>query len=475
MEHEINEFEEIDLKDLIHIIKMRWWIIVLFFVLSVIVTGVVSFKVLDPVYKAEASLFVGKESNSIASIDIGEFSLNQKLVSDYREIILSKLVAKEVIKDLNLDMSVETFQKRVSVYTVKDSRFFKIGFESTNPQIAMDVVNKLSEVIIEKAEEIIQVKNVQRIDIAELPVNPIRPNRTMNIAIAGVLGIMIGVFIIFILEYLNYTIKTDKDVERYLGLNIIGEIPVFQGAERGKKKKKSKKMKNGFSLSLISYLDPKAPASEAYRSLRTNIGYMSLDKQIKTILVTSPGPAEGKTTTSANIAISMTQVGKKVLLVETDLRKPKIHRYFGKLNDVGVTDVIVNDLDIDDVIKPIEKIENLSIISSGAIPPNPAELLDSKKMSIFIDQLKERFDLIIFDTPPVGQLTDAAVLGKLVDGAILVVASGQSNIDIAKHAKASLDNVNVKLLGTVMTKINKASSGAYYNRYYSYDQYYYNN
>ncbi len=228
------------------------------------------------------------------------------------------------------------------------------------------------------------------------------------------------------------------------------------------------------SPNLISYHDPKAPASEAYRSLRTNIGYTSVDKHIQTIVVTSPGPAEGKSTTTANIAISMAQIGKKVLLVEGDLRKPKVHKYFYLLNDVGVTDVIVNNSSIKDVIKEISDIENLHLICSGKLPPNPAEIFESKKMNEFIENMKMDYDLILIDTPPVGQLTDAAILGKKVDGVILVLASGQSNIEMAKHAKAALDNVGAKILGTILTKIDKASSGAYYYRYYNYDRYYYN-
>jgi succinoglycan biosynthesis transport protein ExoP len=187
---------------------------------------------IKPVYLAETSLFVGKENSLIGSIDLNDFSLDQKLVTDYREIIKSKLVSKEVIEKLNLDMDVETFHERMSVTTIKDSRFFKISFESTDPQIAMDVANSLAEVIIKKAEEVIEVKNIKVIDVAELPKSPIKPNKKMNIAIAGVLGIMLGVFLVFTIEYMDHTIKGKRDVERYLGLNTIGEIPAFKGERR---------------------------------------------------------------------------------------------------------------------------------------------------------------------------------------------------------------------------------------------------
>lgn len=234
MEEARQEFDEIELKELLHIFRIHWWIVALIMAVAVSVSAFVSWRVLEPVYRAESTLFVGREAGSqIAGIDLGQFSLEQKLVVDYREIILSRLVAREVIGKLDLDMTVEAFQSRVAVNTLRDSRLFKITFESTSPELARDVTNALSEAIILKAEEIMEVKNVQIIDLAETPVGAVRPNRKMNLAIAGALGLMLGTFLIFLMEYLNHTIKSERDVERHLGLNILGEIPVFEGEERG--------------------------------------------------------------------------------------------------------------------------------------------------------------------------------------------------------------------------------------------------
>jgi capsular exopolysaccharide synthesis family protein len=143
---------------------------------------------------------------------------------------------------------------------------------------------------------------------------------------------------------------------------------------------------NKLSLNIISYHDPKSPASEAYRELRTNIGYLSVDKQLKTILFTSAGPAEGKSTTAANFAVSMAQIEKNVLLMEGDLRKPKVHRYFSVLNDIGLTDAIVNKNEVNDIVKNIDEIENLHLICSGPIPPNPSEIMESKKWLICLSR-----------------------------------------------------------------------------------------
>jgi len=480
VQHEQQELQEMDLREIIHIFSVRWWVIAIFMVVSILVTGFVTFTVLDPVYRAETSLFVGRESDKIASLDLGEFNLNKSLVSDYRQLILSRLVTKEVIEELGLDMSVETFQKKVEVTTIQDSRLFKISFESTDPQLAMDVANSLAEVLVEKAQDIIQVKNVRIVDVAELPQNPIKPNKRQNIVIAAILGAFIGAGVVLLLEYLDYTIKNANDVEKHLKLNTIGEIPQFEGEKRGKNKgllsgkiqsSRKKRDKNTISPVLITITDPKAPASEAYRSLRTNIGYSGIDKQVKLIVITSSGMAEGKSTTAANLAISLAQSGKKVLLMEGDLRKPRVHRYFSLSNDIGITDVVVKNLKIEEAIKRFKDNENLSIICSGSLPPNPTEILESKKLADLLHQLKEEFDLVLIDTPPVGQLTDGAVLASIADGVILVAASGESNIDMVKRSKAALMQVNANIIGVVLTKINKATSGSYY-KYYNYDKYY---
>lgn len=177
----------------------------------------------------------------------------------------------------------------------------------------------------------------------------------MNLAIAAVLGVMLAVGLIFLMEYLDSTIKNKKDVARYLGINVIGEIPEFTGEERGSNVgntiKNTMNTESNLSQNLICYHDPKARASEAYRSLRTNIGFLGVDNQIKIVVVTSPDQAEGKTTTSANIAISMAQIEKRVLIIEGDLRKPKVNKYFDVPNDKGIVDIIIHDLEPESVIK----------------------------------------------------------------------------------------------------------------------------
>ena len=217
--------------------------------------------------------------------------------------------------------------------------------------------------------------------------------------------------------------------------------------------------------SLIVHNNPKSPAAEAYRVLRTNIQFASVDKPIKVIAVTSAGPEEGKTTTVTNLAISFAQSGNKVLLIDADLRRPRVHKSFDLPNDTGVTTVLAQHADFRTCITEC-KIDNLYILTSGLIPPNPSELLSSNAMKSLIMQLREDFDMILLDSPPVGIVTDAAILSTIADGTILVVSSGKIEIEAAQRAKELLQKVDANILGVVLNNVKKNRKNSYYYNYY---------
>lgn len=219
---------------------------------------------------------------------------------------------------------------------------------------------------------------------------------------------------------------------------------------------------------LILNKGSKSVVAEAYRVLRTNIMYSSIDKKIKTIAVTSSGPLEGKSSTVANFAIALAHAGSRVLIMDLDLRKPRVHKIFQISNRMGLTNIIVEDLDWKEHMYTLEELPTLSIITSGPIPPNPSELCGSEKMKHFINSLKEEFDYIIIDTPPSGVVTDGSLIASYVDGIILVVASGNVEIDAAKRTKKLLNNVNANIVGVVLNKIPVNDSGYYNYYYYSY-------
>lgn len=222
---------------------------------------------------------------------------------------------------------------------------------------------------------------------------------------------------------------------------------------------------------LITHVNPKSPVSEAFRTLRTNIQFSSLDKEIRVITVTSSEPAEGKSTVISNLGIAMAQAGQNVLIIDADLRKPTIHKVFKINNSLGFTSALVENVEIGSVINEIEGIDNLSVLTSGPIPPNPSELLNSKKCKNFIEELKDSFDIILLDAPPVGVVTDAAILSTIVDGIILVIGHGQVDIHSIQRTKELLEKVNAPILGTVLNRIpiSKGKYGGY--KYYSYYEY----
>lgn len=226
-------------------------------------------------------------------------------------------------------------------------------------------------------------------------------------------------------------------------------------------KKKRKFATTDPSRKLIANLDPKSPISEQYRTIRTNVQYSSIDKELKTLMVTSSGPAEGKSTTAANLAVVFAQLGKKVLLVDADLRKPTVHRSFGVNNLFGFTTVLTKQATLASTVLDTEE-KDLYILTSGPIPPNPAELLSSKSMEQFIEEAKEQFDYVLFDTPPLLAVADPQILANKVDGSIYVVFSGKTEIDQAKKAKELLLNAQSKLVGVVLNHKELKNNEYYY-------------
>jgi capsular exopolysaccharide synthesis family protein len=216
--------------------------------------------------------------------------------------------------------------------------------------------------------------------------------------------------------------------------------------------------------SLVALTSPRSPASEAYRTLRTNLEFSSLDEPLRTMVVTSPGPEEGKSTTLANLAVTLAHAEKRVILVDCDLRRPSLHEIFGSSNDVGVTTMVVDEEALRDPPLLDIGVEGLRLLPSGPLPPNPSELVGSRRMGEIISTLSERADFVLFDAPPVIAVTDAAVLASRVDGVLLVIKAGTTKRDHAKRAKALLDKVNAHVVGAVLNNIKVDTS---YYSYYS--------
>lgn len=226
-------------------------------------------------------------------------------------------------------------------------------------------------------------------------------------------------------------------------------------------------------LRLFTLNNPKSIASEAFRTLRTNIQFTNIDKSIKTIVITSSVQGEGKTTVTSNLATSIAQTEKRVLLIDCDMRKPRVHKVFGVTNLEGLTNILMGEKNLADVaFKGDQDIQSLTIVTSGPIPPNPAELLGSRRMSDFLQDMRDQFDMIILDSPPINLVTDSAILSTITDGTIMVVEVGKTDIEAAVSGKELLEKVNANLIGVVLNKIPTRGRSYYNYSYYQYDEYY---
>jgi succinoglycan biosynthesis transport protein ExoP len=310
-----------------------------------------------------------------------------------------------------------------------------------------------------RISEVMQPTDIQVIDVAVAPDpdKPIKPNKKMNLLITGFLSFCSGIGLAFLLEYLNQTICDADDVGRYLGLPVLGNIPRFERND-------ARPQNSGARLTLIAYEQAKSPVAEAYRTLRTNLQFSRADGPLQTLMYTSAGPGEGKSTIAANSAVVLAQTGKRVILVDCDLRKPGQHKIFN-LSNRGVTDILIEDLPVSAFLQDTE-IAALKVLTSGAIPPNPSELLGSARMDGLLNALKSSADYLIIDAPPVVAVTDACVLAAKMDGVVLVVKTGTVRPEMGRHAKELLLKANARILGAVLNWVELEKENAYYYYYY---------
>ena len=317
-----------------------------------------------------------------------------------------------------------------------------------------------------------QPDNLKISSTAITPIQPIGPNRSRNIIVALLISLAAGVGLAFLLDYLDDSIKTSDDIGRHLGLPTLALIPFTTGAE--KRKINQLGNSNGAessALALIVSGDKRSAMVEAYRHLRTSLLFSSAGKPPQTILVTSAQPSEGKTTTAINTAITLAQSGAEVLIIDCDLRRPRLHKHFGVANVNGLTSYLSSNKNPESLIQTYSDLPNLKVITSGPIPPNPAELLSSNEMKNLLQYLKGTYKHIIIDSPPAIFFTDAAILSMIVDGVILVTLAGKSSIYLTRRFKQRLGSIGARIYGVVLNGI-RATSLEYDYYGYGYSSYY---
>ncbi len=312
--------------------------------------------------------------------------------------------------------------------------------------------------------------NVRSLDRAVESSAPVRPRVSVNMILGAFLGMLLGIALAFLVETMDRTVKTQEEIDLIPGLPYLGMVPRIPGSQKLREGKR--RPDSDPEVDLIVHRNPGSTVAEQCRSIRTNLLFASPDSPMEKLLVSSAGPREGKTTAAASLAITMAQSGSRVLLVDTDMRRPRLHRIFGVGNQIGVTTILSGDAEIEDVVKDTE-VPNLFILPSGITPPNPAEICQSVKFKKMLDDLSERFDRVIMDSPPIMLVTDAVVLSTLVDGALIVARSGATSRMALTEATRSLLDVGSKVLGCVLNDFNLEKRGYGYYRYSRYGYYRY--
>ncbi|MGB7209277.1 MAG: polysaccharide biosynthesis tyrosine autokinase [Pyrinomonadaceae bacterium] len=293
---------------------------------------------------------------------------------------------------------------------------------------------------------------------AFVPTSPIGPQRNRNIFVAFLLSLAAGIGLAFLMDYLDDSVKTSDDIGRHLGLPTLALIPHHALTEKRRMGLMPKNGNGGHpSTAMITLEDRHSPTAEAYRHLRTSLLFSSAGKPPQTILVTSSQPSEGKTTTAINTAITLAQSDVDVVLIDCDLRRPRLHSYFEMENTRGLTNYLSGEQDTEHLVKRCKELPKLRVITSGPIPPNPAELLSSDEMKKLLQFLRGRYKHVIIDSPPAISFTDAAILSTLVDGVVLVAMAGKSSIHLMRRFKQRLGNIGARIYGVVLNGIKSSS------------------
>lgn len=336
----------------------------------------------------------------------------------------------------------------------------------------VEVTTQLYEGLLEKLNDVkllstLTTTNVQVLDKAEVPLRPARPRKLFNIGLSVLIGLVLGVGLALFVEYLDNTVKSAEDVDRLLGLPVLGLVPALESLERKRWSalpRVHRARAEGRPI-LISQRQ-RSSFAEAFRTLRTSVLLSHAEHPPRTILFTSSGPGEGKTTTAVNTAISLAQMGARVLLIDGDLRKPGLHKALNVKNHPGLSAYLTRPLEVDAVVLH-QPTENLFVIPAGAIPPNPSELLGSAKMRELIAQVSERYDFVLVDSPP-ASTPDALVLSALVDGVILIIRCGETPRELVHRAHQALLDVNARIFGVVLNRVDVTQDeySYYYYRYY---------
>ena len=449
--------EEIDLKDFLGYLKKYVVAMAIIAILAVGGTYIYDTQIKTPMYSTYTKVLLAqenKETNSSATLN--DVNVNQKLAATYSEFVKSRLVLQQVIDDLHLDYKADELAKHITVTNIEDTQVLKITVTDASAENAQKIADKTTAVFAKEITELTGIDNVKPYEVAQLPENPSNDTLKRDLVIAAIIAVFGVLAIAFVIFYFDDTIKYSEDLEKKIGLPIAGKI-IKSDIKTNQKRRNS-------TDELMTDKYPKAAVSESIKALRTNLQFSSVDNGFKTVLITSSLASEGKSFVSSNLAVSFAQNNKKVLIVDCDLRKGRLHKIFQVPNTLGLSHLLTDD--VSKFSKYIQKtnIQGLSIMTRGAYPPNPSELLSSKKNRSLIEKLKGKFDIIIFDGAPCNGVTDSVIMSTLVDEVLIVTKDANTPKSTLESTKEALQKVGAPIAGVVLNGVNKKTA-SYYSYY----------
>ena len=449
--------EEINIRDFLNYLKK--YVLVIAAVALVLVIGVFVYdkSIKKPLYTTYTTIILTKsnETQTGTTITQNDILLNQKLVETYSKIIKSKLVLEQVISETGVTYTAEELSENVSVEAYENTEMLKISVTDQDPELAASIANSIAQVFSGEIAKIYQINNISVVDVAVTPEEVSNNTLKRDLLIALFIGIFGTIGVVFVVYYFDDTVKLTDNLEEEIGMPVVAKV--F---------KSDVGSKNNRKVELLAQKYPKSVVSESIKTLRTNLQFSSVDEDIKTILITSSIPGEGKSFISANLAISFAQTDKRVLIVDCDMRKGRQHRIFKLSNSKGLSNLLIDDMtNLKDYINKTS-VPGVHVITRGTVPPNPSELLNSKKNADLLRVLKAKYDVIIYDGVPCNGLPDSIIMSKLVDKVLIVSSDSMTPKSVLESTKKQLESVNAPVAGDVLNNVNRKNST--YGKYYGY-------
>jgi len=447
----------LDLRDYLRILRKNWWLVLTSAALGAAGAGIFSL-MSTPMYQASTSLYVSVRSQSeggVSELTQGGTYARQAVLS-YVDVVESAIVLEPVITDLGLDMTVDELAGMVSAESPTNTVLINIDVTGPDPEqtaaIANSVGQNFSDAVVGVLEkptgETASPVQISTIQAATAPSAPVSPNTTRNVALGLMLGLMVGLGAAVLRSALDTHVRSQEDVER------VTDVPILAGIIDDPKADKNR---------LVVHMSPRSVRAESFRSLRTNLQFVNVDSSPRSFVVTSAAPNEGKTTVATNLAISLAQTGASVVVMDADMRKPSVAKFMGVDGTVGLSNVLVGMVELEDVLHQWGGKYELFVLPAGRIPPNPSELLGSEEMQRLVNRLTERFDYVIIDSPPVLAVTDAAIMSRLVGGTIVVAGVGVARRNDVVAALDALGGIANRIVGIVLTRVPSKGPDSYYH------------